>query len=228
MVLRCRGWAGDRVIHRLHTLRLNRWWSVGRGGVTWGVRRRVWRRVHAHAFHQLFETGLLSICAASFRGFDGIKQLAAFTASVLDKGLDVLLQAFRRLFHLRVELPSSLQAGIKVDVSLIDLTVATEDGISLTRERFVFVLFASHALILQKVAVCAGQFLHHRGLLMHGLQNARLMGPEFLKFRLEQLCFLAGCRLFVEDEDLANVIGVNLFVVSGYLRALPLEKVPSP
>jgi hypothetical protein len=42
---------------------------------------------------------------------------------------------------------------------------------------------------------------------VHGLQDAVLVRAEFL-------VFLAGGRFFVEDEDIADVVGVDLCMVS--------------
>jgi hypothetical protein len=49
---------------------------------------------------------------------------------------------------------------------------------------------------------------------VHGLQDAVLVRAEFLEFGFEELVFLAGGRFFVEDEDIADVVGVDLCMVS--------------
>jgi len=43
-----------------------------------------------------------------------------------------------------------------------------------------------------------------------GLQYAILMCPEFLQLGLEQLRFLVGDGLLIEDEHIADVVVVNL------------------
>jgi hypothetical protein len=40
------------------------------------------------------------------------------------------------------------------------------------------------------------------------------MRPELLEFGLEELVFLAGGGLLVENEDVADIVGVNLLLVS--------------
>jgi hypothetical protein len=67
---------------------------------------------------------------------------------------------------------------------------------------------------LKEVSVCPGQFFHDGRLLVHGLQDAVLVRAEFLEFGFEELVFLAGGRFFVEDEDIADVVGVDLCMVS--------------
>jgi hypothetical protein len=42
------------------------------------------------------------------------------------------------------------------------------------------------------------------------LKNAVLVRPELLEFGFEKLRFLVCNRLFVEDEDVGDVVGVNL------------------
>jgi hypothetical protein len=49
---------------------------------------------------------------------------------------------------------------------------------------------------------------------VHGLQDAVLVRAEFFEFGLEELVFLAGGRFFVQDEDVADIVGVTLYVVS--------------
>ena len=157
---------------------------------------------------------MLAVCATSFGGFDGVEELAAFAAAVFNKGLDVLLQAFDCVFHFGVELACSLKACNEIDVCLVDFTVAAEDRIALTGERLVLVLFGADTFVLEQVAVRARELLHDRRLLVVCLQNAILVRPELLEFRLEELVFLAGCGFLVQDEDVANVVGVNLVMIS--------------
>ena len=45
---------------------------------------------------------------------------------------------------------------------------------------------------------------------MDGLKDAVLVRSEFLEFAAEKLLFLAGEGLFVEDEDVGDVIIVDL------------------
>jgi hypothetical protein len=67
---------------------------------------------------------------------------------------------------------------------------------------------------LKEVAVCPGQFFHDRRLLVHGLQDAVLVRAEFLQFRFEELVFLTGGGFLVQDEDITDVVGVDLCMVS--------------
>lgn len=174
LVLRC-GWrAGGGVVHGLllasvRNLRLQGRRSVGGDGVAGRV--GVWerRRVYAHSFHELLQPGLLTVCTAAFGGFDGVQELAAFAAAVFDKRLDVLFKAFHSLLHLGVELSCPLKARVEVDVRLVHLAVPAKYCVPLSRERLVFVLLRTNALVLQKVAVSPGQLLHDGRLLVHGL-----------------------------------------------------------
>ena len=45
---------------------------------------------------------------------------------------------------------------------------------------------------------------------MDSLQDAVLVRSELLEFRLEELVFLASCGFLVQDQDVADVVGVNL------------------
>jgi hypothetical protein len=157
---------------------------------------------------------LFAVCATAFGGFDGVEELAAFAAAIFDEGLDVLLEAFYSLFHLGVELACSLKASIEIDVCLVDFAVSAQDCVSLSGERFIFVLFWANAFVLKEVAVCPGQFFHDRRLLVHGLQDAVLVRAEFLQFRFEELVFLTGGGFLVQDEDIADVVRVDLCMVS--------------
>lgn len=94
-----------------------------------GVRLR--GRVNAHALHELLEAGLFAVCAATFRGFDGVEELAALAATVLNKRLHIFLQAFDCVLHLRVELARSFEACNKIDIGLIDLAVAAKNCVTL-------------------------------------------------------------------------------------------------
>jgi hypothetical protein len=49
---------------------------------------------------------------------------------------------------------------------------------------------------------------------VHGLQDAVLVRAEFLQFRFEELVFLTGGGFLVQDEDIADVVGVDLCMVS--------------
>jgi hypothetical protein len=154
---------------------------VGGDGVAGRV--GVWkrRRVDAHPFHELFQPSLLTVCTAAFGGFDGVQELAAFAAAILDKRLDILLETFHSLLHLGVELSRSFEACVEIDVRLVYLAVSTEYCVPLPREGFVFVLFGSNTLVLQKVAVSSRQLLHDGRLLVHGLQDPVLMRSELFE-----------------------------------------------
>lgn len=171
---------------------------------------RLGRRVDAHALHKLLEAGLFAVCATAFGSFDGVKELATFAATVLNKRLHILLQAFDRILHLRVELACSFEACDKIDVCLVDFAVAAENRVALAGKGLVFVLFGADAFVLQKVAVCACELLHDRRLLVDCLQNAVLMRSELFEFRLEELVLLTGRGFLVQDEDVADIVGVNL------------------
>lgn len=145
-----------------------------------GVWKR--RRIDAHPLHELLQPGLLAVCTTAFRGFDGVQELAAFAAAILDKRLDILLETFHSLLHLGVELSCSLKTCVEIDVCLVYLAVSAEYSVPLPREGFVFVLFRSNALVLQKVAVSSRQLLHDGRLLVHGLQDPVLMRSELLEF----------------------------------------------
>lgn len=45
---------------------------------------------------------------------------------------------------------------------------------------------------------------------MDSLQDAVLVRSELLEFRLEELILLTGCGFFVQDKNVADVVGVNL------------------
>ena len=49
---------------------------------------------------------------------------------------------------------------------------------------------------------------------MDCLQDAILVGSELLEFCLEKLVFLAGRGFLVQDEDVADVVGVDLDMIS--------------
>lgn len=104
----------------------------------------------------------------------------------------------------------SFEACNKINIGLIDLAVAAKNCVALTGEGLIFVLFGADAFVLQKVTVCACELLHNRRLLVDCLEDAVLVRSELLKFRLEELVLLAGCGLLVQDEDVADVVGVNL------------------
>lgn len=132
-----------------------------------GVRERRW--IHTHPLHELLQPGLLTVCTTAFGGFDGVQELAAFAAAVLDEGLNVLFETFHGLLHLGVELSCSLKACVEIDVRLVYLAVPAEYCVPLPGEGFVFVLFGTNALVLQKIAVSSRQLLHDGRLLVHGL-----------------------------------------------------------
>jgi hypothetical protein len=112
-------------------------------------------------------------------------------------------------------LACSFETCNEVDVCLVNLTVPAEHCVALAGERFVFVLFGPDTFVLQKVTVCACELLHDRRLLVVCLQDAILVRSELLELRLEKLVFLAGCGFLVQDEDVADVVGVDLDMVSG-------------
>lgn len=97
-----------------------------------GVWKR--RRVHTHPLHEILQPGLLTVCTGAFSGFDGVQELAALAATVLDERLDVLLETFNGLFHLRVKLSCSLKACVEIDVRLVYLAVSAEYCVPLPRE----------------------------------------------------------------------------------------------
>jgi hypothetical protein len=154
---------------------------VGGDGIAGRVRVRKRRRVHTHPLHELLQPGLLAVCTTAFRGFDGVQELAAFAAAVLDERLYVLLETFNSLLHLGVELSCSLKTCVEIDVRLIYLAVSAEHCVPLPREGFVFVLFGSNALVLQKVTVGPRQLLHDGRLLVHGLKDPVLMRSELFE-----------------------------------------------
>jgi hypothetical protein len=49
---------------------------------------------------------------------------------------------------------------------------------------------------------------------VHGLQDPVLVRTEFLQFGLEELVLLTGGGFLVQDEDIADVVGVDLCLVS--------------
>lgn len=51
---------------------------------------------------------------------------------------------------------------------------------------------------------------------MDSLQDAVLVRSELLEFRLEELVFLASCGFLVQDQDVADVVGVNLDMISNF------------
>jgi hypothetical protein len=155
---------------------------VGGDGIAGRVRVRERRRIDAHSLHELLQPGLLAVCTTAFRGFDSVQELAAFAATVLDKRLYVLLETFNSLLHLGVELSCPFQACVQIDVCLVYLAVSAEYCVPLPREGFVFVLFGSNTLVLQKVTVSSRQLLHDGGLLVYGLQDPVLMRSELLEF----------------------------------------------
>ena len=80
---------------------------------------------------------------------DAGEELAAFGATVVDKGLDILLQAGYCLLHLRVELLSAIEAGYEIVEALVDSPILCHDGCPLSRESLVFTLLGSDTLVLQ-------------------------------------------------------------------------------
>lgn len=100
---------------------------------------------------------------------------------------------------------------------MVDFAVPAEDRIALAGEGLVFVLFRADTFVLQKVTVCACEILHDRRLLVNCLQDAVLVRSEFFKFCLEELVFLAGRGFLVQDEDVADVVGVNLDMISNVI-----------
>lgn len=97
---------------------------------------------------------------------------------------------------------------------MIDFAVAAQDRVTLAGEGLVFVLFGADTFVLQKVTVGACELLHDRRLLVDCLQDAILVGSELLEFCLEKLVFLAGRGFLVQDEDVADVVGVDLDMIS--------------
>ena len=63
---------------------------------------------------------------------------------------------------------------------------------------------------MKQVTVCARELLHDRRLLVDCLQDAVLVRSELLEFRLEELVLLTGCGFLIQDENVADVVGVNL------------------
>lgn len=84
-----------------------------------------------------------------FALLDAGEELAAFGATVVDKGFDILLQTGYRLLHLRVELLSAIEAGYEVVEALVDPPILCHDGSPLSRESLVFTLLGSDALVFQ-------------------------------------------------------------------------------
>ena len=177
-----------------------------------GVWLRGW--VDAHTLHQFFETGLFAVCATTFGGFDGVKELAAFATAILNERLDVLFEALNCILHLRVELACSIETCNEIDVCLVYFAVAAEDRVALAGKGLVLVLFGADTFVLQKITVCTCKLLHDGRLLVDSLQDAVLVMSELLEFRLEELVFLASCGFLVQDQDVADVVGVNLDMIS--------------
>lgn len=60
---------------------------------------------------------------------------------------------------------------------------------------------------------------------MDRLQDAVLVRSELLEFGLEKLIFLTGRSFLVQDENVANIVGMNLlFQILEHLLPLPLHK----
>ena len=70
-----------------------------------------------------------------------MQQLCTFRAPVVDECLHVLLEAFYRVFHLRIEALSSHQPIDKIVKSLENFLVFRQNSIPLATEAFVFGLF---------------------------------------------------------------------------------------
>ena len=147
LILRCCWRASGGVVHRLLLLRVVRCLGLERRRtvacwrvMAWRVGLRFGRWVHAHALHQLFEASLLPVCAGALSSFNRVEELAAFAAAVLHKRLNVLLQAFDCILHLGVELASSLETSVEIDVGLVDFAVAAQYRVPLAGEGLVLVL----------------------------------------------------------------------------------------
>lgn len=54
------------------------------------------------------------------------------------------------------------------------------------------------------------------------------MGSEFLEFGFEELGLLAGGCFLIEDEDIADIIGVDLNIVSKIVKKNQMHNSPSP
>lgn len=153
---------------------------------------------------------LLLIGTCTLALLDASEELAAFRPSVVDKGFNVLLQAGHRLLHIRVELLGTLQACHEIVEALIDPPILGHNSVSLSRERFILALLGPHTLILQQIRIRSCKFFEERRLLVVGLQNAVLVGPELLKLSLEELRLLVRNSLLVEDQDVGDVVRVDL------------------
>ena len=112
--------------------------------------------------------------------------------------------------HFRVERFGAAEALEEVVEGGEDFAVLGHHGAALSGEGVIFGLLRADAFILKKVAVIAGQLLHQGTLLVISLENAVLVGAEFLELGFEELLFVVGNLLLVEDEDIRNVVVVNL------------------
>ena len=206
-----------------------RWGGGGLGEVVLGLggAREVGRRtgsggfgagwrggVDGHAVHEVAEAVALAVGLAGggggFGALDGAEQLGAFFPAVVDEDFDVFAQRVDAFFHFRVEALRAHQAVDEVVEGLEDFAVAGQDGVALAREGFVFGLFGADALVLQEVAVVAGEVFEEGGLFVVGLEEPVLVGAEFFEFGFEELVFVVGYGFFVQDEDVGDVVVFHL------------------
>ena len=119
------------------------------------------RWVHRHALHEVSEPVAFSIGHAGglgcFRTLNLAEQLAAFSTAVIDKCLHVLAQGLDGVGHVGIEGLSTHKALNEVIEGLKDFSVSCEDSGALTGIGVIFGLFGFHALVLQELAIEAGE-----------------------------------------------------------------------
>ena len=167
-------------------------WRTGSGG--FGAGWRGW--VDGHAVHEVAEAVTFAVGLAGggcgFGALDGAEELGSFFAAIVDEDFDVFAQRVGGFFHFRIEALGTHEAVDEVVEGLEDFAVAGQDGVALACKGFVFGLFGADALVLQEVAVVAGEIFEEGGLFMVGLQETVLVGAEFFEFGFEELVFVVG------------------------------------
>lgn len=88
------------------------------------------------------------------------------------------------------------------------------DSVSLPVERVVFGLLRSYAFVFEEVGIGTCELFEESRLFVISLQDTILVRAEFLELCFEELIFLVCDCLFVENEHVGDVVGVDLDGVS--------------
>lgn len=133
---------------------------------------------------------------------DLVQELGALCSSVVDEGLDVLLQTLDRLPHFHIPGLRALQAGLEIEKLLVRALILVDHGAPLSLEGLVLALLCPDPLVLQKAVEGDSQLPHQGRLLMSRLHQPVLIRAVLLELLLEELLLVVGDRLLVQDQYL--------------------------